>query len=367
MTTITDAFAHHSIRDISRANGGSAIKTAAYIGGVALYDDRRGETFGRETGKGRVLAFEVVGPQGTAWDAGALWSAAEKAERRGNARTAQERTLALPEELDEATQRRLLRGYALWHRDEYGVAASWALHEADPRGDSRNRHGHIMTTTRAVIVGADGTALFGEKVRRLSGNREVVAAEVERQRQEWARRVNAELEKAGSARRLDHRSHERRAETGDGPQGMERGQHLGPKVCAQTRRKQGEARTGAEAGRVARNAARKAVWEIGQKAARSAALPGPTAPADRSGPGSAAGLSEQAGGATLQGARAGERAAKAIITIAEGLTETPKPSGDDPSVRAERAAVWAAQKQAARRKAIEQDSDRADEQGDDER
>ena len=55
MTTITDAFAHHSIRDISRANGGSAIKTAAYIGGVALYDDRRGETFGRETGKGLSL------------------------------------------------------------------------------------------------------------------------------------------------------------------------------------------------------------------------------------------------------------------------------------------------------------------------
>jgi hypothetical protein len=337
MTTITDAFAHHSIRDISRANGGSAIKTAAYIGGVALFDDRRGETFGRDTGKGRVLAFEVVGPQGTAWDAGALWSAAEKAERRGNARTAQERTLALPEELDEATQRRLLRGYALWHRDEYGVAASWALHEADPRGDSRNRHGHIMTTTRAVIVGADGTPLFGEKVRRLSGNREVVAAEVERQRQEWARRVNAELEKAGSARRLDHRSHERRAETGDGPQGMERGQHLGPKVCAQTRRKQGEARTGAEAGRVARNAARKAVWEIGQKAARSAALPGPTAPADRSGPGSAAG---QAAALTNQGfALTG-----ILMATADKITDEAKERDCDQATRVARAAAWSAQK-----------------------
>lgn len=337
MTTITDAFAHHSIRDISRANGGSAIKTAAYIGGVALYDDRRGETFGRETGKGRVLAFEVVGPQGTAWDAGALWSAAEKAERRGNARTAQERTLALPEELDEATQRRLLRGYALWHRDEYGVAASWALHEADPRGDSRNRHGHIMTTTRTVIVGTDGTALFGEKVRRLSGNREVVAAEVERQRQEWARRVNAELEKAGSVRRLDHRSHERRAETGDGPQGMERGRHLGPKVSAQTRRNQGQARTGAEAGRMARNTARKAVWAIEQKAARSAALPGPTAPADRSGPGSAAG---QAASPVNQGVAL----TRILVFTADKITDETKERDGDQATRVARAAAWAARK-----------------------
>jgi hypothetical protein len=237
--TSGDAFGHHSIRDIARGKGHSAVKSAAYITGEALYDSRVGLTFGRAEKAGRVLASGTVGPKGQQWTPSDLWGAAEKAETKSNARTAQERVLALPEELKEAAHKRLLNGYALWMRDEYGVAATWALHAPNDKGDGRNVHGHILTTTRAVGLDAEGRPEFGAKVRALSGDREQVAAEVEKQRKEWAKRVNAELERAGSPRRLDHRSHDRRAETGDGPKGLEPGKHRGPKEDA-IQRKRGQ-------------------------------------------------------------------------------------------------------------------------------
>jgi len=229
------------------------VKTAAYITGESLADERLGLSFGRSEKSGRVLDVGTVGPKGQAWSTGDLWSAAEKAETRSNARVAQERTLAIPAELDDAASARLLNGYALWHRDTYGTAATWALHAPGPQGDQRNKHGHILTTTRRVEMGADGRPVFGEKVRALSGNRETVRAETERQRAEWAKRVNAELERAGSPRRLDHRSYKRRAETGDAPPDLEPGQHKGAKRSAQERRGGGEGAKRRDAARKSRN------------------------------------------------------------------------------------------------------------------
>jgi hypothetical protein len=179
--------------------------------------------------------------------------------------------MALPNELDEAAHKRLLNGYALWLRDEYGVAATWALHAPSPHGDLRNTHGHINTTTRIVGVGPDGGPEFGAKVRALSGNREQVAAEIEKQRKEWAKRVNGELEKAGSPRRLDHRSHERRAAAGDGPP-LEPGKHKGAKRDARERKDPAarKAARAAETARRERNAATAAAWRQGERATQSA-------------------------------------------------------------------------------------------------
>lgn len=264
-TTSGDAFGHHEIRDIARGRGQSAIKSGAYITGESMRDERIGLTFGRLEAAGRVLASGTVGPKGSAWSASELWSGAEKAETKSNARTAQMRDLALPNELDETAHKRLLNGYALWLRDEYGLASTWALHAPSPHGDQRNTHGHIQSTTRAVEMDAEGRPLFGAKVRALSGNRQQVAAEFERQRQEWAKRVNGELERAGSPRRLDHRSHARRAEAGEGPAGLKPSAHKGPKR-AQRERKNPEAMKAAraaEAARRAHNAARTAAWRAG--------------------------------------------------------------------------------------------------------
>lgn len=266
-----DAFGHHSVRDIRRAQGQSAVKSAAYITGDSIHDARLGLTFGRPEKSGRVLAVGTVGPAGSSWTPGDLWSAAEKAETKSNARTGQTREVALPVELDEAAHKRLLNGFALWHRDTYGTAATWALHAPSGHGDKRNTHGHINTTTRIVGVGPDGGPEFGAKVRALSGSREQVAAEIERQRAEWARRVNAELEKAGSPRRLDHRSHARRAEAGDGP-ALEASAHKGARRAAKERRdpEAKKAARAAEAARRERNAATAAAWRQGKRATQNA-------------------------------------------------------------------------------------------------
>lgn len=233
---VSDAIGHHQVRDIKRADGQSAVKSAAYITGESIFDGRVGLTFGRALSAGRVLDSGTVGPKGTAWTASQLWSAAETAETRRNSRVAQEHIVALPSELDAAAHKRLLNGYSLWLRDTHGVAATWALHAPSPHGDQRNVHGHILTTTRTASVGADGAPVLGEKVRALSGDRNMVAATIEAQRAEWAKRVNGELERAGAGRRVDHRSHARRAEAGDAEPGKVPGQHKGARKTAQERR-----------------------------------------------------------------------------------------------------------------------------------
>ena len=278
-----DAFGHHDIRDIKRGQGQSAVKSAAYITGDSIFDARLGLTFGRPEKQGRVLAIGTVGPKGSTWTAEDLWGGAEKAESKSNARTAQERVLALPHELDEAGHKRLLNGYSLWLRDEYGVAATWALHAPNQRGDQRNTHGHILTTTRTVGMDAEGRPEFGPKVRALSGRRDQVAAEFEKQRAEWAKRVNAELERVKSPRRLDHRSHARRAEAGEGPAEMEPGAHKGARRAAKERRDPAarKAARAAEAARRERNAARDAAWRQGERAAQSVIRAGAEAARDQ--------------------------------------------------------------------------------------
>lgn len=277
---VSDSAGHHAVRNIKRSEGHSAVKAAAYLTGARLFDERIGRTFGRAEKAGRVVAAEVVGPSGTAWTQGQVWGAAERAEKRSNARPAQVVDLALPHELDKNAHRRLLRGFALWNRDTYGVAVAWALHAPPPGGDARNTHGHLLRSTRKVSAGPDGRPVFGEKVRALTGRE--ARAELETQRAEWARRVNAELERAGLAVRVDHRSHQRRAEAGDGPPEQEPGQHLGPRWTAQKRRAEAgqvspKAReavrtwTTQERARGARNAARRAAWVVPASKAQEAA------------------------------------------------------------------------------------------------
>jgi hypothetical protein len=81
----------------------------------------------------------------------------------------------------------------LWLRDRYGVALMTAIHEPSRRGDRRNVHAHLLETTRQV---ASGSGAFGAKIR-IRGNLKTGRAEIEARRQEWARRVNRELEKPG--------------------------------------------------------------------------------------------------------------------------------------------------------------------------
>lgn len=240
----------------SRADRRSAVKSAAYTARAAFRDTRLGKRFSG-TGKAGLLSHELINWSGSAED---LWNDAEKAETRSNARVVRELRPSLPAELPLADQVRLVRGFSLWLRDAYGVAAQADLHAPefhdkalgkflardrsetgratyhaslfDPRFTNRNFHAHILMTTRNVCR---ETGIFGAKTRILddksSGPKEILKI-----RQEWEKRTNAALKKIGSDARVDLRSYETMIAAGDAPEGLVAQDHLGPRRAARSRK-----------------------------------------------------------------------------------------------------------------------------------
>lgn len=229
-THATHAAAHHSTTVVSRGAGRTATAAIAYATGGLVVDERTGLAHDYRR-KGGVESVEVVGFAGGAAD---LANAMERAEVRKDGRTARATVLALPAELPPDRRRALARGYALWLRDTYGVASVVAIHEPDRRSPD-NWHAHLVETTRDIDP---ATGAFGAKVRELD-DRKTGPVEIERRRAEWARRVNAELDRQhgrGVGARVDARSHRRRAEAGDGPPGILPVAHAGPARTARARK-----------------------------------------------------------------------------------------------------------------------------------
>lgn len=240
----------------SRSDGRSAVKSAAYTARSTYRDERLGQRF-RSCKHGGLLSHELINWAG---GAEALWNAAEKAETRCNARVIRELRPSLPAELPLAEQVRLVRGFSLWLRDEYGVAIQADIHAPrfldrseervhnagklamdaqeymavlfDPTRTNRNFHAHILMTTRAVCP---ETGAFSAKTRVLD-DKKTGPEEILRIRQEWEKRTNAALKRIGSPARVDLRSYEDMARAGDAPEGLIPQDHLGPRRAERSRR-----------------------------------------------------------------------------------------------------------------------------------
>jgi len=231
---------HLSVKPISRASGRSVTAAAAYRAGAEVIDQRTGEVHDY-TRKRDVEFTEIVLPAGApAWatDRSELWSAAELAEKRKDARVGREYEVAIPRDLTREQGIDLVRAFALDLSERYGVAVEFSVHRDDPRTwDGTEKgfdgyHAHVLTSTRQL--GADG---FGQKAapelsdteRRKQGLGSG-ADEIERIRERWERVANQHLAQAGQDQRIDRRSLE--------DQGLEREptQHLGPNVTALERR-----------------------------------------------------------------------------------------------------------------------------------
>lgn len=241
----------------SRADGRSAVKSAAYTARATCRDTRLGKRFSGRA-KGGLLSHELINWSGRPDD---LWNAAEQAKNRRDARVIRELRPSLPAELPLADQVRLVRGFSLWLRDQYGVAVQANIHaprfknphlerkararrffrknpeiyEAalfDKRRTNLNFHAHIMMTTREVCP---ETGAFGPKTRILD-DRKTGPDEILRMRQEWEKRTNAALKRIGSAARVDLRSYKDMARAGDAPEGLVSQDHLGPRRAARSRR-----------------------------------------------------------------------------------------------------------------------------------
>ena len=196
------------------SRGSRATSAAAYRAGERIRDLRTGISYDHRH-RQDVLHKQIVLPRELAargpeldWarSRATLWNAAERAETRANARVAREFTLALPHELGQEQRVQLAQRFASDLAERYRTAVDLVIHA--PRGDPRNYHAHLLTTTRELT--ADG---LGRKAAlELSGSerhrRGLTRWDEERTwlREQWADVSNQALREAGLQLRVSHLS-----------------------------------------------------------------------------------------------------------------------------------------------------------------
>lgn len=188
---------HISCKSVSHSTGRTAPAAAAYRAGDRIKNEHDGRThdYSRKSG---VEHAEIIVPDGTPKPTRAeLWNAAEKADTRKNSVVAREWEVALPCELSAKERKTLALEFGRWLCAEYGVVADVAIHAPNAKGDQRNHHAHIMTTTR--YWGEDGQ--LKEKTRILDA-KDTRAQEVTKVRKAWETLCNRALERAGSNERI---------------------------------------------------------------------------------------------------------------------------------------------------------------------
>ena len=174
----------------------------------------------------------------------ALWNSMEKTEKQWNSQLARRIIMALPRELSQEDNIRLVRQYCQEQFVDKGMCCDFAIHDD---GDG-NPHAHILLTLRALdengkwlpkarkVYDLDEN---GERIRLPSGNwkshKENTVdwndqSKAELWRHEWEILQNQYLEAAGRSERVDLRSYER--------QGVELAPtvHMGPAITNLERR-----------------------------------------------------------------------------------------------------------------------------------
>lgn len=224
---------HLSLKSISRKAGRSSTAAAAYRSGEMIIDARTGEVHDYRRKRG-VEHSHIVLPGGGTMLRAALWNSVEEKHKRGDAVLVREIEIALPAGLDAAQRKALVEQYAQELADRYGVAVDVAIHaphpvtdadlERDPnqyyveevevlddgheitRRHNGNWHAHVsMSACHFDAAGVPGKKCVELDQIHCQRAKIANAADVERPR--WAELANAALAAAGSADRIDHRSH----------------------------------------------------------------------------------------------------------------------------------------------------------------
>ncbi len=209
------AIYHLSMKPITRSSGRSAVAASAYRAGECLTNERDGLTHDY-TRKSGIEHAEIVLPKGStaewARDRGALWNAAEAAEKRSDARVAREFEIALPHELSPEERLEATRAFARGLADRYGTAVDFAIHSPNGETDIRNHHAHLMMTVRGLTETGLGekTILERENAWLLSRDMPTSMMQLKDIRRDWEGIANEALAQAGHDIRIDHRSHQER-------------------------------------------------------------------------------------------------------------------------------------------------------------
>lgn len=194
------AIFHFSHKVVSRGQGQSVIAAAAYQSRSCLHDERDGQTKDySKHGQQELLASGIYAPKDApewVFDREKLWNAAERAEDQHNktraksAITAQHIELALPHELTEEQNRRLVVDFVRDNFTRKGFVCDVNIHSADRQGDQRNTHAHILVTMRKL----EGEQFSAEKNRM---DKTQLREQVKHWRENWAKYQSRHLERAG--------------------------------------------------------------------------------------------------------------------------------------------------------------------------
>jgi Ti-type conjugative transfer relaxase TraA len=193
------AIYHFSAKVISRANGSSAVASAAYRSGSVLFDERleRHHDFSNKAG---VIHSEVMLPQRAPErlnDRTALWNEVEAGEKRKDAQLAREVEFSIPREMNQKQGVALARDFVAEQFVKRGMVADLNVHWDKAKDGSPKPHAHVMLSMRDV--GPDG---FGQK------NRDWNGTELLKEwREAWAAHVNERMAELGLEGRIDHRSY----------------------------------------------------------------------------------------------------------------------------------------------------------------
>lgn len=193
------AIYHFSAKVISRANGSSAVASAAYRSASELHDERLGRNhdFSNKAG---VIHSEVLLPEGAPErlsDRTTLWNEVEAGEKRKDAQLAREVEFSIPREMNEKQGVSLARDFVEKEFVRRGMVADLNVHWDHAKDGSPKPHAHVMLSMREV--GPEG---FGKK------NRDWNSAEhLKGWREAWAAHVNERMAELGLEGRIDHRSY----------------------------------------------------------------------------------------------------------------------------------------------------------------
>jgi len=194
------AIYHFSAKVVSRANGSSAVASAAYRSASEMHDDRlnRDHDFSNKAG---VIHSEVMLPEGAPErlnDRTTLWNEVEAGEKRKDAQLAREVEFSIPREMNEKQGVALARDFVKKQFVDRGMVADLNVHWDKAKDGSPKPHAHVMMTMREV--GPEG---FGKK------NRDWNSTELLKDwREAWSAHVNERMAELGLEGRIDHRSYE---------------------------------------------------------------------------------------------------------------------------------------------------------------
>lgn len=192
------AIYHFSAKVVSRANGSSAVASAAYRAAERLTDDRLGRDHDF-TNKAGVVHSEIMLPEGAPErlaDRETLWNAVEAGEVRKDAQLARDVEFAIPREMNEQDGIALARDFVAREFVARGMIADLNVHWDKAADGSPKPHAHVMLSMREV--GPDG---FGQKERNWN-SKELL----QEWRTNWADHVNTRMAELGLEARVDHRT-----------------------------------------------------------------------------------------------------------------------------------------------------------------